>query len=57
MKLHITLLSKLNPKRVLEELKNNDYPLDDVKKICEEYKNDEATAHVLERLGSIQESI
>jgi len=57
LKLHITLLSKLNPKRVLEELKNNDYPLDDVKKICEEYKNDEATAHVLERLGSIQESI
>jgi hypothetical protein len=42
---------------VLEELKKNDYPLDDVLKICENPKNEEAMAYIFERTGSIQESI
>ena len=39
LKLHLRLLCKNYPERVLEELQSYDYPLDDSILICQQYGN------------------
>lgn len=55
--LHANLLGRLAPHKLLEQLKSYEYPLDDILPLCRKYKINQATAYVLERLGSISEAV
>lgn len=57
LKLYIKLLCQLKPHAVLQELKSNDYPLDDIIVVCKQYPVADALAHLLERSGAISEAI
>lgn len=54
---HILLISKLCPDRLVEELRYNDYPLEEVLRISIETDNLEAQAYVHERNGAIYDAI
>ncbi|KAL4432348.1 hypothetical protein ABPG74_011107 [Tetrahymena malaccensis] len=55
--LQLELVAKLNPARVLFELKSFDYPLDESLKISLKYGILDATAYLYERSGDITKSI
>lgn len=43
--------------KLLQELKNFDYPLDQCLKLCKEHSMNEATAFLLERTGAVLEAL
>ena len=55
--LHITLMCKLKPNKIVFELENNEYPLDIALKVCREAHLSNVVAYILIRLGSIQEAM
>jgi hypothetical protein len=50
-------MGRFNPDKILPELRTYEYPLDNILLLVRQYKRNEATAYVLERLGSIQEAV
>ena len=56
--LHMKLLCKLHPDQVLEEAKReNNYPLDDALRLCEEYQVYDALAFFLEKAGNLVDAL
>ncbi|EGR30886.1 kinesin motor domain protein [Ichthyophthirius multifiliis] len=55
--LYITLLCQQEPSRVIQELKNNYYPLEEILIICEKNKATEAEGFICEKLGYYQKAL
>lgn len=55
--LYIALLCKLEPEKVVPELMNNFYPLDEIVELCRINKAFDAVAYICERQGNYTEAI
>jgi len=55
--LYIALLCKLEPEKVVSELMNNFYPLDEIVELCRINKAFDAVAYICERQGNYAEAI
>jgi hypothetical protein len=54
---YITLLLRFQRKRVVDELKNNKFPLRECLQLCEKEKHELAIAYLKDRLGNTQEAL
>lgn len=55
--MHLNLIAKLNPSKVVGELRKFDYPLDESLKICQQEGVLDATAFLYERSGDVTKAI
>ncbi|CAD8077589.1 unnamed protein product [Paramecium sonneborni] len=57
LKLYIKLLCQIKPEKVLKELQEQEYPLDDIIGVLRQYPVPDALVYLLERSGAITEAI
>ncbi|CAK78098.1 unnamed protein product (macronuclear) [Paramecium tetraurelia] len=57
LKLYIKLLCQIKPEKVLKELQEQEYPLDDIIGVLKQYPVPDALVYLLERSGAITEAI
>ncbi|CAD8126614.1 unnamed protein product [Paramecium sonneborni] len=55
--INIQLLCQLNPDKIIDEVSQNDYPLEEILEPCKQYKILPAQAYILEKMGRIVESV